>query len=66
MELKPVVATFLLFVGLFFLVTTVLWILWNLVMPQLGIVKLGYWTFVGLYLLVRGLMSDMTRAGKGE
>ena len=50
-----------LFLGLLFFTTAVLWILWNLVAPSIGIPKVGYWTFVGLYILVRGMMTDLTK-----
>jgi len=45
---------------LVFIVT--IWILmglWNWVMPVLGVEKLTFWQFTGLFVLVRGLTTDL-------
>lgn len=33
--------------------------LWNWVMPALGVGKLTFWQFAGLFLIVRGLTTDL-------
>lgn len=50
-----------LFLGLLFLTTAVLWVLWYFVAPTLGLPRMGYWTFVAFYILIRGLMTDLTK-----
>jgi len=64
---KEAIATLIsklgLFLGLFFITTSILWVIWNLTMPLLGVPKLGYWTFAGVYVLFRGLTTDITKRG---
>ena len=50
-----------LFLGLLFSITGVLWGLWYLVAPSVGLPRVGYWTFLGLYILIRGLTTDLTK-----
>jgi len=39
-------------VGIFVLVSGGMWLLWNWVMPELGLPQLGYLKFVGLTVLL--------------
>jgi len=41
----------------FFVAPVILMLVWNVTMPALGVVNLGYFTAVGLYVIARILFS---------
>ena len=56
-KIRGILSSIGLFIVLFISINTFLWVVWNQVMPELGIAKLEYWEFTGLYILVRGMIT---------
>jgi len=58
---NPIVNKLIATVTLIVLSVVLLWLLWNWVMPAIGVGQLSFLQFLGLWILIKGLTTELVK-----